>query len=287
MGSLSSSCCFMHAQVQQAGRAAICAALCSTLMVNGPARAAYLDEDIAGTRVGIAHAAVRLADSASPVLESLRAVSELDSLLARIVREADPLSLAKTLDAGREAFLSAPSAKLTDLRAELSELPLSSCTKVPLPSKLLEALGEPAQAALKPLPRTTTSICLPPRASLERMADTVAAADASKVIAFGEQAQATWKAAKKKAGIQLSGELNSKLIDAMQGAKLADRKRFKTAREEYWATSQALEALQRKAAEGPPKCYALGCTAKFEAGISIDDDLTGIVKKRFPTNYGF
>jgi len=263
--------------------AIICAALCSMLLVGQPSQAyVYLQDDIVDAGVKLERVAGTLADSAYPVFKSLRrdTLGPLDASLANVVSRITPAERAELATLAGAAF---PSAKTETLFSGAS---LDTCSPVPLPSMLIEALG--AQASLQAVPpaaRSEDSVCLPPP---EKLAKVAATADSEKVNALRAQASSTWSAAAKKVGFQKMGELNSKLIGVMQGARLDERKALKAARQEYLVATQTVEELKRKQAEGPPKCYSYGCKTMFEAGLIVDDELyqKGMVTKRYPTNYG-
>ena len=274
----------------EACKAAVSAALCTALVAGPPAHAYnYLEDDLVEQAVTLEQAAVKVADATYPILRSLNSESfaPFEESVANVLRGVDQADVSKTLDLGRAALQSVPADKAGGLVGYGDGLSLGTCTKVPIPSALVGALGGPARAALKPLPQGDGLICLPSQASLERTAAAIAAADPAKVNAFGAQVQEDWKAATKRAGFSQASELDGRLRKVLQGAELTERKQFKTAREAYAEASLGLDELRRKQADGPPKCYTVGCTTQFEAGILRDDELAqkGLARKRYPTNY--
>eukprot|EP00966_Prymnesium_polylepis_P155322 3587462-Prymnesium_polylepis.1 len=78
----------------EVGRAALSAALCTTIHAPPPSHAyVYLQEDIADATVAVERAADNLASTAYPIIRSLHApaiFSSLESSVANIVRNAAP-----------------------------------------------------------------------------------------------------------------------------------------------------------------------------------------------------
>ena len=254
--------------------------LSSTLIATPPSLAAYLDNDVADYSLALGRAAVRLADASHPLLQSFKEPSfpAFQRSVAAVINAVPKSELAKTIDLTRDALQSVPSDKAGAFKSLGEGLSLGSCAPVPYPSELISALGQPAVAAIKSLPKDDSSICVPSVAALERVAIAASSADPVKVSAAAEQAAATWTTAAKKAGFKATGELLPRWRDVQQGIALPKRDELKAARKEYGDASKTLATLKKLQAEGPPKCFTIGCSTNYEYNLwryDTKDDYTG------------
>ena len=152
------------------------AALCSALLVAGPP-----------AHAGLTEAITEAADASYPIIRAAgraEAFAPFANRLTSLVLSASPASLAKTVDAGLDVFLSIPGAKV-DATAEalasaVGGLQPATCELFPLPTELMErvarsdalaaadqaklkAVNERSLAALRAVPKRDDAFCLPTR----------------------------------------------------------------------------------------------------------------------------
>jgi hypothetical protein len=73
------------------------------------------------------------------------------------------------------------------------------------------------------------------------------------------QASATWAGALKNAGFVAAGEIRPKWFALLKPLDLKQRDEIKKTREECAQAVASLASLKRQQAEGPPKCFTIGC----------------------------
>ena len=164
--------------------ALLAATLSASLLVSAPPALATptLDDAI-----------VEVSQSSYPILGALQGETfvPFSDTLARLVLDIPPEKLGKSIDLGVDVLLSAKPEPLSSLSALVKDsfkgVETSSCTLVPLPSPAaadqfkaiatsavdaakLKAFANTYGPTLSALPKTSTAICLPASAALDKLA---------------------------------------------------------------------------------------------------------------------
>ena len=295
-----------HAILREGAHAAVGVALLCASLLGEPAVAdSYLATDLREADARLERSITSLSLSSRAVLkaQTTETIGAYASSIVDIALNAEPAELAKLVNVGLDAALSVPpdsAAALTrNVKEAFSGLSPDSCDLVPLPTGALERVvgsnalsgADPAKRKLvteqwvpiwKSVPRREASVCLPSSSALEKAAFAQAgaakAADAAKLRALGEQAQVTLKSLKKGSSFKLFSELGKQQLAVLGRASLQDRDRFKKDTEEFVQAARFVDELRLKKAEGPPKCFTIGCQSNFEYDLwryNSKDDYTG------------
>lgn len=295
------------ARVQSAvGTALVCAALTSNVVPLPANAASYLEQDSKAASARLQRATLQLTDSARSVLKAQTAETlfPFASSVADILLATSPDELAKLVDASLDTALSVPSENTAMVTKAVKEaysgVSADSCELVPFPSSAVArvaasdavARADPAKAkavsdawssALKTVPRRGESVCLPPTgpkldsAALAQL-NVLTSADTKKLAGAQAQAQATVKSVKRDQSFKLFSTLGQQQRSFLGASSFPERDRFKKASGEFVDASVYAAEIRQKRAEGPPKCFTIGCTTNFEYDIwrnNPKDDYTG------------
>ena len=262
------------------------------MLASPPAHAAsYLEQDLGEATSRVERSAADLSASLVAVLKAQTedSLTPLASSMVEISLSTDPAMQAKAIDAALDAALSLPSdavaAASKGVKEAFDGIPSSSCDTIPVASSTFSPLlssdaiasaspakrkafvqqWEPVWAAV---PKRDAGICLPSPPALEKLArvqrETVGAADKGKVQAASDQARVTLKSLEKGRSFRLYSEYNKQKMAVLTRTPFLERDRFKKAVPAYAEARGYLEEIKRLRAEGPPKCFTIGCTTFYE-----------------------
>ena len=291
-------------RVQSSVAAAI---VCAALTVNGPATAAYLDQDFTAATQRLQASTFALTDATRAVLKAQTAetLEPFASSVADLVLSTDQNELAKLVDASLDATLSIPSDSAASVTKAVKEAfagtSADSCDLVPLPTAALSRIAssdavsrtDPAKvrgfvqqwgAAIQAVPKSRDGgVCLPAKgpkldsAALAQI-DAANAIDASKLVALKTQAETTVKSVSKGKSFKLYSNVATQQRSFLGAANFQDRDRFKKASIEFVDANAYLAEIKQKRADGAPKCFTIGCSTNYEYDIwrnNVKDDYTG------------
>ena len=269
---------------------AVASLTCAAIVFAGdsPAMAAesrYLQQDVQAANDRVELSVSRYADLAHSIVEKARpeALQAYESSLLRLARSTDATELSKAVEQG---IALADTVAPESLKQAWSGLDASTCTTVvPLPpSSAWEGLPlvEQWPSAWKALPRRDGGICLPSGEALEELALAQARAASTtrdeQVRAFQKQLRLALGSVQKGAAFKVFTEVRQAQEAVLSTATFAERDGFKKAGDELAKASAFADDLRRKQAEGPPKCFTIGCQANFDYDIwryDSRDDYTG------------
>ena len=124
---------------------------------------------------------------------------------------------------------------------------------------------------LEQIPHTDAGVCLPPPERLEKLlgvqTDAFAAADKAKVRELELQTALTLGTVQKGERLRLFSQLGKRQLETLSRATFVARDQFKKASAEYLEARRFVEELKQKRADGPPKCFTIGCTVFYENDV--------------------
>ena len=278
----------MHAARAAFSTALVCAALTA---LAPPAHAAYLEQDFLEATGRLQRSIGSLAAASHIVLAAQTAdtLPPYASALVDIALSTDPAELKKLVERAVDVALSLPPDAVAAAKGEVKEafsgLKPGSCELVPLPmatfdrvlaseavsssASRLKELSEQWTPAL--IPQTDAGVCLPPPERLEKLlgvqTDAFAAADKAKVHELELQSALTLGTVQKGERFRLFSQLGKRQLATLSRANFVARDQFKKASAEYLEARRFVEELKQKRADGPPKCFTIGCTVFYENDV--------------------
>ena len=280
----------MHAARAAFSTALVCAALTA---LAPPAHAAYLEQDFLEATGRLQRSIGSLAAASHIVLAAQTAdtLPPYASALVDIALSTDPAELKKLVERAVDVALSLPPDAVAAAKGEVKEafsgLKPGSCELVPLPmatfdrvlaseavsssASRIRELSKQWTPTLEQIPHTDAGVCLPPPERLEKLlgvqTDAFAAADKAKVHELELQSALTLGTVQKGERFRLFSELGKRQLATLSRANFVARDQFKKASAEYLEARRFVEELKQKRADGPPKCFTIGCTVFYENDV--------------------
>ena len=280
----------MHAARAAFSTALVCAALTA---LAPPAHAAYLEQDFLEATGRLQRSIGSLAAASHIVLAAQTAdtLPPYASALVDIALSTDTAELKKLVERAVDVALSLPPDAVAAAKGEVKEafsgLKPGSCELVPLPmatfdrvlaseavsssASRIRELSKQWTPTLEQIPHTDAGVCLPPPERLEKLlgvqTDAFAAADKAKVRELELQSARTLGTVQKGERFRLFSQLGKRQLETLSRANFVARDQFKKASAEYLEARRFVEELKQKRADGPPKCFTIGCTVFYENDV--------------------
>ena len=258
-----------------------------------PAHAAYLEQDFLEATRRLQRSIGSLAASSHIVLAAQTAdtLPPYASALVDIALSTDTAELKKLVERAVDVALSLPPDAVAAAKGEVKEafsgLKPGSCELVPLPmatfdrvlaseavsssASRIRELSKQWTPTLEQIPHTDAGVCLPPPERLEKLlgvqTDAFAAADKAKVRELELQSARTLGTVQKGERFRLFSQLGKRQLETLSRANFVARDQFKKASAEYLEARRFVEELKQKRADGPPKCFTIGCTVFYENDV--------------------
>ena len=259
-----------------------------------PAHAAYLEQDFLEATRRLQRSIGSLAASSHIVLAAQTAdtLPPYASVLVDIALSTDTAELKKLVERAVDVAHSLPPDAVAAAKGEVKEafsgLKPGSCELVPLPmatfdrvlaseavssASRIRELSKQWTPTLEQIPHTDAGVCLPPPERLEKLlgvqTDAFAAADKAKVHELELQSALTLGTVQKGERFRLFSELGKWQLATLSRANFVARDQFKKASAEYLEARRFVEELKQKRADGPPKCFTIGCTVFYENDVRL------------------
>ena len=279
------------------------ALLCSTLSSPPAHAASYLEQDLseANSRVDLAIERLSSAVFNTLKVQTTESMTPWTSAISDLTASVEPTELDELIRRGADAALSVPPevAAFTaqEVKAAYDKVMPDTCTLIPLPaigskanpfhSRLdgatSQAMAERWESVWSAVPKRQGGVCMVPTPlAMERLvrvqSDALKASDEGKVRAVSDQLQVVLKSIPKSRGFKLFSEVAKQQQAALIRAPFADRDRLKKAWPEYLDAFRYRAQLERQRAQGPPKCFTIGCKTFYEYDIwryDTKNDYTG------------